>query len=347
MRETLAALSLGDQARELSSLSRLLALQVDLCWGYRPPTPELVRKRFLETALKEESRHQTGKRTYLVRSIRDDGGQFDSICPSKAFLMGAIYFLFTVRSSSSRLGCGQKHKPVTVPELPGEAVATSTIDHQHHAPSALPPQGPHLPLGHETDARPASSPKSPRTGSSPYPETQRPARSAAQHSAQPRPGRLRRRLRPRRPGRADGRASGRASERACGEPGATRPRRGRGEARALPPRTCVAGVCLAQVGSAPPSAPNLLNSRNGRAGERAAAPAGRTTRRRAPPGAAPAHGAEPNRAAARRAPQRVPGGADAEAPQLTTSPGRGGGSKRPSSALRASELAGARAGAGS
>lgn len=134
--------------------------------------------------------------------------------------MGAIYFLFTVRSSSSRLGCGQKHKPVTVPELPGEVVATSTIDHQHHAPSALPPQGPHLPLGHETDARPASSPKSPRTGSSPYPETQRPARSAAQHSAQPRPGRLRRRLRPRRPGRADGRASERAESRARRGPGA-------------------------------------------------------------------------------------------------------------------------------
>lgn len=265
---TLAALSLGDQAREISSLSRLLALQVDLCWGDRPPTPHpRVSK---ETLLRDsseggEQRHQAGKRTYLVRSIRDDGGQFDSICPSKAFLMGAIYFLFTVRSSSSRLGCGQKHKPVTVPELPGEAVATSTIDHQHHAPSALPPQGPHLPLGHETDARPASSSKSPRTGSSPYPETQRPARSATQHSAQPRPGRLRRRLRPRRPGRADGRASGRAR----GEPGATRPRRGRGEARALPPRTCVAGVSLAQVGSAPPSAPNLLNSRNGRAGERA------------------------------------------------------------------------------
>lgn len=124
--------------------------------------------------------------------------------------MGAIYFLFTVRSSSSRLGCGEKHKPVTVPELPGEALATRTIDHQRHAPSALPPQGPHLPLGHETDARPASSPKSPRTGSSPYPETQRPARSAAQHSAQPRPGRLRRRLRPRRPGRAGERAESRA-----------------------------------------------------------------------------------------------------------------------------------------
>lgn len=42
----------------------------------------------------------------LARSIRDDGGQFDSICPSKAFLMGTTYFPFTVRSSSSRLGWG-------------------------------------------------------------------------------------------------------------------------------------------------------------------------------------------------------------------------------------------------
>ena len=42
----------------------------------------------------------------LVRSIRDDGGPFDSICPSKAFLTGATYFPFTVRSSSLRLGWG-------------------------------------------------------------------------------------------------------------------------------------------------------------------------------------------------------------------------------------------------
>lgn len=261
--------------------------------------------------------------------------------------MGAIYFLFTVRSSSSRLGCGQKHKPVTVPELPGEAVATSTIDHQHHAPSALPPQGPHLPLGHETDARPASSPKSPRTGSSPYPETQRPARSATQHSAQPRPGRLRRRLRPRRPGRADGRASGRASERAS-ERAESRARRGPGaaEEKLAPSRHARASRGSPWRRSGPRRQVRPTYSTPGTGG-RAAAPAGRTTRLRAPPGAAPAHGAEPNGAEARRAPQRVPGGADAEAPQLTTSPGRGGGSRRPSSALRAGELAGARAGAGS
>lgn len=228
--------------------------------------PRVSKETLLRDSSEGEQRHQAGKRTYLVRSIRDDGGQFDSICPSKAFLMGAIYFLFTVRSSSSRLGCGQKHKPVTVPELPGEAVATSNIDHRHHAPSALPPQGPHLPLGHETDARPASSPKSPCTGSSPYPETRRPARSAAQRTAKAWPAAQAAAASPARPG---GRASERAGERARGEPGATRPRRGRGEARALPPRTCVAGVSLAQVGSAPPSAPNLLNSRNGRAGGRA------------------------------------------------------------------------------
>lgn len=69
---TLAALSLGDQAREISSLSRLLALQVDLCWGDRPPpTPELVRKRFLETALKEESKdtRQENGLTWFAASV--------------------------------------------------------------------------------------------------------------------------------------------------------------------------------------------------------------------------------------------------------------------------------------
>lgn len=240
--------------------------------------------------------------------------------------MGAIYFLFTVRSSSSRLGCGEKHKPVTVPELPGEALATRTIDHQRHAPSALPPQGPHLPLGHETDARPASSPKSPRTGSSPYPETQRPARSAAQHSAQPRPGRLRRRLRPRRPGRAGERAESRARRGPDAAEDKLAPSRHARASRGSPwrrsgPRRQVRPTY---------STPGTDGRAGKRAGERAAAPAGRTTRRRAPPGAAPAHGAEPNGTAARRAPQRVPGGADAEAPQLTTSPDRGGGSRRPS-----------------
>lgn len=41
----------------------------------------------------------------LVHSIRDDGGQSDSICPLKAFSVGATYFPFSVRSSSLRLGC--------------------------------------------------------------------------------------------------------------------------------------------------------------------------------------------------------------------------------------------------
>lgn len=40
----------------------------------------------------------------LVHSIRDDGGQSDSICPLKAFSVGATYFPFTVSSSSLRLG---------------------------------------------------------------------------------------------------------------------------------------------------------------------------------------------------------------------------------------------------
>lgn len=39
----------------------------------------------------------------LVHSIRGDGGQSDSICPLKAFSVGATYFPFTGRSSSSRL----------------------------------------------------------------------------------------------------------------------------------------------------------------------------------------------------------------------------------------------------
>lgn len=45
------------------------------------------------------------KGVYLVHSIRDDGGQSDSICPLKAFSVGETYFPFTVRSSSLRLGC--------------------------------------------------------------------------------------------------------------------------------------------------------------------------------------------------------------------------------------------------
>lgn len=40
----------------------------------------------------------------LVHSIRGDGGQSDSICPLKAFSVGATYFPFTVSSSSLRLG---------------------------------------------------------------------------------------------------------------------------------------------------------------------------------------------------------------------------------------------------
>lgn len=40
----------------------------------------------------------------LVHSIRDDGGQSDSIYPLKAFSVGETYFPFTVRSSSLRLG---------------------------------------------------------------------------------------------------------------------------------------------------------------------------------------------------------------------------------------------------
>lgn len=40
----------------------------------------------------------------LVHSIRDDGGQSDSICPLKAFSVDSTYFPFTARSSSLRRG---------------------------------------------------------------------------------------------------------------------------------------------------------------------------------------------------------------------------------------------------
>lgn len=112
------------------------------------------------------------KGVYLVHSIRDDGGQSDSICPLKAFSVGATYFPFTVRSSSLRLGCWKKHKPVTHPELPGGA-----LDH-FPAMSPLralrcPSTGLHLflKLKNRKTHEGFSSPDT-RTGSLPYPETQ-------------------------------------------------------------------------------------------------------------------------------------------------------------------------------
>lgn len=201
--------------------------------------------------------------------------------------MSTTYFLFTVRSSSLRLGCGQKHKPVTDPELRGVAVAAISTDHSHQAPSALPPRGPHLLLGKETDARRASKPQVPphrfialpgNAASGAPAKAWRAAQAAAASLAGP----------------------GRAGERA--ESGARpEPLRGRGQARALPPRTCV-GVSPEQVASAPPSAPNLLNSRDGRpagrAGKRAAAPAGAHDAAEGPtwrsPPPPPAHRAKPS-----------------------------------------------------
>lgn len=96
-------------------------------------------------------------------------------------------------------------------------------------------------------------------------------------------------------GQAGRRAGGRAESRArdAGRDGA--PARPTSSSR--PPATHVRrGVSPEQVGSAPTSAPNLLNS--GRPGGRLAGwprhLAGRTTRRRAPPGATPAHRVKPS-----------------------------------------------------
>lgn len=224
--------------------------------------------------------------------------------------MGAIYFLFTVRSSSSRLGCGQKHKPVTVPELPGEAVATRTIDHQRHAPSALPPQGPHLPLGHETDARPASSPKSPRTGSSPYPETQRPARSAAQRTAKAWPAAQ---AAAASPAGAGGRAGERAESRARRGPGAA-------EDKLAPSRHARASRGSPWRRSGPRrqvrptySTPGTDGRAGGRASERASGPRHQPGARR---GKGP-HLAQPRRTARNRTGLR-PGALPKESPEART-----------------------------
>lgn len=59
-------------------------------------------------ALPEDRAAGEERGVYLVHSIRGDGGQSDSICPLKAFSVGATYFPFTVSSSSLRLGCGEE-----------------------------------------------------------------------------------------------------------------------------------------------------------------------------------------------------------------------------------------------
>lgn len=132
--------------------------------------------------------------------------------------------------------------------------------------------------------------------------------------------------------RASARRTGRdeapARPRRSSRPPATHVRRG-----GLPGADRVRAAKCAQLTQLPEWAGGQAGRGTSRAHDAAEGPTWRS----------PGHGAELNEAAARRAPQRVPGGADAEAPQLTTSPGRGGGSRRPSSALRAGELAGARA----
>jgi hypothetical protein len=98
-------------------------------------------------------------RAYLARSSDGDGGPSDSTCPSEAFSVGATYFPFTGSSSSSRLGCRERHNRVTPPQLPrgrmgGLCPAARSSSPPHRAPSALP-------LAKETDARTRLGPELP------------------------------------------------------------------------------------------------------------------------------------------------------------------------------------------
>jgi hypothetical protein len=144
-----------------------------------------------------------------------------------------------VRSSSLRLGCGQRS---TNPSLSLNFYGGCGCNFHrpsHHALSALTP-GPHLPLGKETAARPASGPTSPHR----FTALPGNAASGAQGSAAHGEGLagcaggcglavL--------GGRASERAGGRAESRArdAGRDGA--PARLRSGSRALRPRTCVGG----------------------------------------------------------------------------------------------------------
>lgn len=201
----------------------------------------------------------------------------------------------------------EKHKPITIPELlwrlwlqfPQTIPPCALCPHPGPAPSARkrnrrsPGLRPHVPAQVHRPTR------------------KRSVRRAGQRSARRRPGGLRRRLRPRRAGRTSERASGRAR----GEPGAGRGTR-RGpcaaeERLARPPATHVRrGVSPAQVGSGPRRQVRPTYSTPGAAGRpaggRAAAPAGRTTRPRAPPGAAPAQRVKPSGLRPRRAPKESP-----------------------------------------
>lgn len=264
--------------------------------------------------------------------------------------MGATYFPFTVRSSSLRLGCGQKHKPITIPQLLREAVAANSTDHPTMR-SLLSDPGP-APSARKRNRRsPGLQPHVPAQVH--RPTRKRSVRRAGQRSPAQRTAKAWRAAQAAAasPCWADERAGERAGARRGGRGtrGATGPLRGRGAARALPPRTCVGGSPRSRsgrVGSAPPSAPNLLNSRSGR---RASGPAGHGTGRahdaaEGPTWRSPGAAREAERASAPARSQRVPGGADAEAPQLTTSSGRGsggggGGGSRQPSALWAGELA--------
>lgn len=133
---------------------------------------------------------QERKGAHLVHSIRDDGGQSDSICPLKAFSVGATYFPFTVRSSSLPFGCGKKQKCVRHPELAG-GLWPQFPDTRPSRASAF--------VSESQRRTEAPAAPTPRTGSPRYPETQPGARGARR-----RPGRqCGRRQRPRSAERAE------------------------------------------------------------------------------------------------------------------------------------------------
>lgn len=233
-------------------------------------------------------------------------------------------------------------------------------------PSTPPPPCTFLFLSHrKRKTHRGFSSLSSRRAPSPYPETQPRARSAGRGPSRLR-GRRRRR-RPRLPGRARAGTEARSASAPVGVwargaggaaaaaakvplPPAAGPR------RALPPRTCV-GVSPEALPSPRPSAPNLLNSKGGPAGRRKAGrQAGRPRGQPGVGGDFGPHLAQPPRT--RRGDpgsgptrsQRVPAGADAEAPSsprpsAARGDGGGGGARRPSAL--GSWAGGRRAGAGS
>lgn len=188
------------------------------------------------------------------------------------------------------------NQPITIPEL--------LVRLRLHFPQINPPcalrsltPGPHLPLGKETDARLASSPTSPhRFTALPGNAASGAQRSAAQRSAKAWRAARAAAASPCWAGGPAGRqAGGRAGARRAGRGtrGATGPLRGRPAARALPPSTCVGGSPRSRSGPRRQVRPTYSTPADRAAGWPRHL-AGRTTRRRAPPGAAPAHRVKPS-----------------------------------------------------